>query len=140
MATTIVYDDQASDVEGAEAAGDNLWLPLGALTASSGWEIKPEGACQGEICVPLPANRADEFLRHEPERFNLAALARLLDRPLVHDGAHDAWVFGESARARQEALTSLEAPDFTLPDLDGTMHSLSEQRGKKVFLVSWASW
>ncbi|TAJ31410.1 MAG: redoxin domain-containing protein, partial [Reyranella sp.] len=35
---------------------------------------------------------------------------------------------------------SLEAPDFTLPDLDGKTHSLAEQRGKKVLLVSWASW
>jgi peroxiredoxin len=37
-------------------------------------------------------------------------------------------------------LTSLEAPDFALPDLDGKMHSLSDYRGKKVFVVSWASW
>ena len=37
-------------------------------------------------------------------------------------------------------LTSLDAPDFSLPDLDGKMHSLSEHRGKKVLLVSWASW
>jgi peroxiredoxin len=32
------------------------------------------------------------------------------------------------------------APDFTLPDLDGRMHSLSDYRGKKVFLLAWASW
>ena len=32
------------------------------------------------------------------------------------------------------------APDFTLPDLDGKLHSFSELRGKKVFLATWASW
>jgi len=37
-------------------------------------------------------------------------------------------------------LRSLEAPDFTLPDLDGKLHSLSDYRGKKVLLMSWASW
>ena len=46
----------------------------------------------------------------------------------------------EAARARASGLSSLEAPDFTLPDLDGRLHSLSDYRGKKVFLVSWASW
>jgi peroxiredoxin len=37
-------------------------------------------------------------------------------------------------------LQSLEAPDFTLPDLDGKTYSLSQFRGKKVLLLSWASW
>jgi len=49
-------------------------------------------------------------------------------------------VLGESAQARGEALRSLEAPDFTLPDLAGRPHSLSAHRGKKVLLVTWASW
>jgi len=46
----------------------------------------------------------------------------------------------ESARERQAALASLEAPDFALPDPTGRMHRLSDYRGKKVFLVTWASW
>jgi peroxiredoxin len=37
-------------------------------------------------------------------------------------------------------MQSLEAPDFTLPDLEGRPHALRDYRGKKVFLVSWASW
>ncbi|MCC7122956.1 MAG: redoxin domain-containing protein [Gammaproteobacteria bacterium] len=37
-------------------------------------------------------------------------------------------------------MMSLEAPDFTLPDLDGRLHSLSDYRGKKVFLFSWGSY
>ena len=32
------------------------------------------------------------------------------------------------------------APDFTLPDSTGRMHRLSDHRGKKVLLVTWASW
>ena len=46
----------------------------------------------------------------------------------------------ESAKERKAALTSLEAPDFALPDPSGRMHRLSDYRGKKVFLVTWASW
>jgi hypothetical protein len=59
---------------------------------------------------------------------------------VVADTGHRAWCIGESSEARKRTLQSLNAPDFTLPDLDGRMHSLSQYRGKKVFLVSWASW
>ena len=31
-------------------------------------------------------------------------------------------------------------PDFTLPDVNGVPRSLSQLRGKKVFLATWASW
>jgi peroxiredoxin len=49
-------------------------------------------------------------------------------------------VLGEGAADRLAALRSLEAPDFTLPDVDGNPVSLSNFRGKKVLLASWASW
>jgi thiol-disulfide isomerase/thioredoxin/Tfp pilus assembly protein PilF len=32
------------------------------------------------------------------------------------------------------------APEFSLPDLDGTMHKLSDNRGKVVVLDFWATW
>ena len=44
------------------------------------------------------------------------------------------------AEERGRRLASLEAPDFTLPDLDGRLHSLSDHRGAKVFLVAYGSW
>ena len=50
------------------------------------------------------------------------------------------WVLGSGASERARALRSLEAPDFTLPDLEGRVHTLSEHRGRKVLLVTWASW
>lgn len=33
-----------------------------------------------------------------------------------------------------------EAPDFTLPDMKGNLVSLSNQRGKVVFINFWATW
>jgi hypothetical protein len=64
----------------------------------------------------------------------------LLGQPVVTDAEFNVSCFGEAASERKRMLTSLDAPDFTLPDLDGKMHSLSDYRGKKVFVVSWASW
>ncbi len=50
------------------------------------------------------------------------------------------WAVGESHAALGERLDSLDAPDFTLPDLDGRGWSLRDFRGRKVFLLAWASW
>jgi len=74
------------------------------------------------------------------EGIDLAALARLLDRPLATEAEAGVAVLGASAGDRASRLASMEAPDFTLPDLDGRLHSLRDQRGKKTLLIAWASW
>jgi len=71
---------------------------------------------------------------------NLAALARHRGQAVVHDAERGVWVCGPAGEVRDAARRSLAAPDFTLPDLDGRLHSLSEHRGRKVLLNSWASW
>lgn len=114
------------------------WLPVDSLERLAGWELKPEGACQDERCVPIPRGREAEFVRDG--RFNIAALARYLGQPVLHDEPTGTWLIGESAEVRASNLRSLQAPDFTLPDFKGVSHSLSDYRGRKVFLVSWASW
>jgi hypothetical protein len=63
-----------------------------------------------------------------------------MERPVLHDEAGRTWMLGAAARDRAKALGSLEAPDFTLPDIDGRLHSLSDFRGNRVFLTTWSSW
>lgn len=70
----------------------------------------------------------------------LAAQAARLGRPLALDVEERAAYLGVSARVRADRLRTLEAPDFALPDLAGRPHALSEHRGRKVFLVAYASW
>ena len=62
------------------------------------------------------------------------------DRPLAVDRDARVAYLGTSAAVRAARLTSLEAPDFSLPDLEGRRHTLSEHRGRKVLLVAYASW
>ena len=125
-------------VAGARAEGQRLWLTPSELEAATGWELQPEGFCHGGACVPLPAGRESELVRDG--RVEVGALWRHLGKALAHSEAGDVWVLGEGAGDRAEALRSLQAPDFSLPDPSGAMHSLSEQHGKKVLLVTWASW
>jgi hypothetical protein len=140
MSVTIIYADRSMSVTNATAEGNNLWLSLDDLRSTTGWELKPEGVCQGEVCVPIPAGRETDFVRADGKLFNLTALARQLNQPAVYDNAYAVWFFGEAVNTRDSASQSLQAPDFTLPDLDGQLHSLSEYSGRKILLASWASW
>ena len=104
------------------------------LTRRTGWAIKPEGACLGDICVPLPAE-----MRHADGTLDAAALAERLGAPLVHDRTHDLWALGP-ATVSGKALSTAQAPNLELPDVDGNPFALSSLRGRKVLLVAWASW
>ena len=139
MAVTLIYDDRASHLASAGEHDADLWLSPEDLTASTGWEYKPQGMCLGDRCVPIPPACKDAFVR-AGGAVNLSAFARHIEQPVVHDAASGVWLFGESAAVRTDALRSLDAPDFTLPDLDGVAHSLSDYRGKKILLLAWASW
>ena len=136
--TDIICGEKTTRGVAADNRNNGLWLGAADLERVSGWTLKPEGFCKGEVCVPVPPSRAAEFV--SGQSYNHAALAGLLGRPVVADTVNHVWCIGEASGERRRALQSLEAPDFTLPDLAGRMHSLSDYRGKRVFLVSWASW
>jgi hypothetical protein len=104
--------------------------------------IKPQGVCRDELCFPLPKNRKAEFVSKKGATtwFNLSEFAKLIRQPVVVDQKNGVWYFGVRDAEQSGYLTSLEAPNFTLPDLNGKLHSLADFRGKKVLLVTWASW
>ena len=104
---------------------ETLALDRAAFAARTGWELKPEGACKGEVCVPLP------------DGFDVTVAAERLGMALVHDADQDLWALGpESVTGR--ALVTAVAPDLELADLDGRPFRLSSLRGQKVLLVAWA--
>ena len=122
---------------------DALWLDAPGVEAATGWQWKPEGLCQGDVCMPLPPSARAEWVRempNQPAALNLAAMWRHSGQPAVHDQTGRTWALGTGAAQRRAALETLEAPGFTLPDLAGTPHSLADYRGRKVFLATWASW
>ena len=114
---------------------DDLVIDDAAFALRTGWEIKPEGACKGEVCVPLPDNA-----RLGDERVDVAAVAERLGMPLVADDAHGLYALGPESLPTGRALTTAVAPELELPDFDGNPFRLSSLRGRKVLLVAWASW
>jgi hypothetical protein len=96
-----------------------------AFELATGWAIKPEGACRGQVCVPL----RDMSLRHVAER---------LAMPIVYDPEEGLWALGPAVERRLAA--GFEAPELELPDLEGAEHRLSNFRGLKLLVVAWAPW
>lgn len=135
---TVLTEAGGVEVGNGRVVGDNLWLAHGDIEAATGWQLKAEGLCQGAVCIPVPRSNAEDFV-NESET-NISAWWKHMGRPVLHDAAGETWMLGASAADRAESLETLQAPDFTLPDLDGKMHSLSDYRGKRVFLTTWSSW
>ena len=98
----------------------------------TGWAIKPEGACRGDVCVPLAADPPAAGAG-----FDVAATADRLGMALVHDPDAGLWALGPASIGGR-ALTTAEAPELELPDFDGNPFRLSSLRGQKVVLVAWA--
>ncbi len=138
---TIIYDDKASEISDANLDAGQLWITTADLKQATQFELKPQGVCRNELCFPLPKSQEAHFVQKNGGKtwFNLVAFAGLVHQPIAHDEALSTWYFG--LRSDQiESLSSLKAPDFRLPDRSGKTHSLSDFRGKKVLLVTWASW
>ena len=70
----------------------------------------------------------------------MTELARRLQQAYAVDHDRQVWSFGQIPVTRQSFLQSAVAPDFTLLDRQGTPVSLSDFRGKKVLILTWASW
>jgi hypothetical protein len=122
--------------------GEYVWLPLDHLAEATAWELKPEGVCQGETCVPLSASQKAAILRNDQASnwFNFTAFARVIDEPVAVDQEKHIWQFGPPGWEWKSWGTGKTAPDFTAPDLAGHQHSIRELPGKKVLLLFWASW
>ena len=145
VTVTLLYGARPPVTVAATPEGESLWLSADVLPAATGFTLKAEGLCQDDRCVRVPPDGTLVRVNHpttlgRQDQVNLTALAALLDQPVVRDAAHAVWSVGDAAPARQARMPSLQAPDFTLPDLDGRPHALRDYRGRKVFLVSWASW
>ncbi len=138
----VFYDGIATEVAAWTGVSNDLWITPRDLTRATRFVIKPQGVCRDELCFPLPKNRLAEFVSKKGATtwFNLTEFARLIKQSFVVDQKNRVWYFGAREAEQNGYLSSLEAPNFTLPDLNGKLHSLADFRGQKVLLVTWASW
>ncbi len=139
---TVLFHDQTLTIERTLPDPKELWVTPDDLTKINGFKLKPEGACLNDLCIPIPPGKEAEFLakRDGQTWFNVAQLARTLKEACVADADKRVWSFGPIPQTVAATLDSAVAPDFALPDVNGKVHRLADYKGKKVLILTWASW
>ncbi len=110
----------------------DLWIRTADLPAVNEFHLKPQGACREDTCIPIPREMKNG------EWFNLSGFARKLHQSVVTDSG--VWSLGEIPVLRGDFYGSRIAPDFAVPDRKGKIVHLSDFKGKKILLITWASW
>ncbi len=141
-AATILYDGEETTVEKTLSDPTDLWVAASELPRVNDFELKPEGACLDDICVPIRQEEdSDIFVtRKDTGWVNVTELARRIQQPMVADHESQTFSLGAIPVQRQSFVRDGLAPDFTLEDWQGNTVSLSDFKGKKIMLLSWASW
>jgi len=111
---------------------DRLDVTPDDLERQTGWELKPEGLCKDDRCVPLPTDA------RAAGRLDVQIVADRLGMPLVHDERHGVWALGPESG--DHVLESAQLPPIVLEDVDGRPFDLASLRGEKVLIAAWASW
>jgi hypothetical protein len=112
---------------------DRLDLTPEDIRRITGWDIKAEGACKGELCVPMPD------LETRPDgTVDVRVFAKHMAMPLVTDDKHGVSALGPEGGGR--VLDDVALPEIVLPDFGGKAFDVASLRGRKVLLLAWASW
>ena len=135
---TILYRGNTIRLDATRAGEAGLLIKPEDLSRVNGFELKPEGACYQDMCIPLD----DRFLVEQDggQWFDLTAFADLLEQPYVADVEEGVWSFAEIPAKRDSMMVDAMAPDFEVTDRQGNVVRMSDFRGKKTLVVTWSSW
>ena len=131
----VTQDGETTAVEVASNFGE-FAISFDDFARATGWQLKPQGLCIDEICVPVrEVNRLTGGTG-----IDLVEFARVTQQNIVFDRQRQVAALGERADSRSESMSSLLAPDFKLPDIHGRQVSFSDFNRRKRLLLAWSSW
>ena len=135
MTQLTVIDESGSHSFGQVGFGD-LGVSADEFARATGWTLKAEGLCKGEVCVPV----RDASAMSDGAAIDVVEFARVTGRNIVIDASRNMVAMGEQASSRAASMATLDAPDFTLPDINGNLVSLSDFTNRKKLILAWSSW
>ena len=131
----VTADGRVSSLDALQKSG-RVSLALTDFERLSGWSLKPEGLCKGAVCVPVKNSQ----LLSDGMNIDLLEFSRMVNQNIIVDSQYRVAAFGEQAPSRAESMKSLDAPNFTLPDIHGKQVSFSDFNRRKRLLLAWSSW
>jgi hypothetical protein len=134
--TQLTVIDESGSHSFEKVGFGNLGVSANSFSHATGWTLKAEGLCKDEVCVPV----RDTATMSDGASIDVAEFARVTDRKTVIDAARNVVALGEQASARAESMATLDAPNFTLPDINGNLVSLSDFAHRKKLILAWSSW
>jgi hypothetical protein len=135
MTQLTVIDESGSHSLGQVGFGE-LGVSANDFARATGWTLKPEGLCKGEVCVPV----RDAGAMSDGTAIDVAEFARVTGRNMVIDASRNVVAIGEQASSRAALMATLDAPNFSLPDINGNLVSLSDFANRKKLILAWSSW
>ena len=129
---TVLFGENTVALDKTRTVDDNLWVLAKDLPRINQFEVKPQGACRADVYIPL-----SKTLKNG-DWFNLTGFAHKIGEMVVAD--QNVYSFGEIPVLRGSFYNSRIAPDFAVPDRQGKIVHLSDFRGKKALVITWASW
>jgi peroxiredoxin len=130
----IFVTDDGKEVT-AKTVNGRLIIDAAGFHEATSWELKDIGMCNGPVCIPL---RGIEVA--SGDGLDALRLAEVLRRRVIIDEAAESGALGADPHVRTSGLSDRVAPEVLLPDLDGNVHALSDLRGSKAMLVTFATW
>jgi len=133
IAATVLYSDRTVALDRVQPDPNDLWVRKSDLKKINDFEVKPQGACREDLCIPISKDL------QRGEWFNLSGFARKTGESVIKDDS-GVYSFGEIPLVRGAFYSTRVAPDFAVPDRKGRVVHPSDFRGKKVLVITWASW
>ena len=134
--TQLTVIDESGSHSFEQVGFGKLGVSADDFASATGWSLKPGGLCKGEICVPVRNTAA----MSDGAAIDVAEFARVTGRNMVIDASRNVVAMGEQASSRAASMATLDAPNFTLPDINGNLISLSDFADRKKLILAWSSW
>ena len=87
----VIYGNNEVEVDGARWRDGDVWLPRRDLPAATGWDVKPEGVCAGDLARTPAQRRADATVE-------MARVSAVLGVPAVRLVKRPAGAPGQATR------------------------------------------
>ena len=134
--TQLTVIDESGSHSFEQLGFGKLGVSADDFARATGWTLKAEGLCKDELCVPV----RDTAAMSNGASIDVAEFVRVTGRNMVIDSSRNVLAMGEQASSRAASMATLDAPNFTLPDINGNLVSLSDFANRKKLILAWSSW